>query len=91
VQEAQGERPPREPQLDEQGRARGVGRRKTSTAVAWIWRGEGRVLVNQKPVDEYFRDIMTRWVLLGAEQQAKRCAAAAHLGRGGACGPLAPW
>lgn len=60
IQEQQADKAPRQPQIDAQGRARGVGRRKTSTAVVYIFPGEGRVLVNQQPVDQYFCDIMTR-------------------------------
>ncbi len=31
-----------------------TGKRKTSIARVWILPGEGRILVNNKPVDEYF-------------------------------------
>ena len=31
-----------------------TGKRKTSIARVWIFPGEGRILVNKKPVDEYF-------------------------------------
>ena len=31
-----------------------TGKRKTSIARVWILPGEGRILVNKKPVDEYF-------------------------------------
>lgn len=40
--------------VDEWGRARGVGRRKTSTAVAWLVEGEGEVLVNGKSLAQFF-------------------------------------
>lgn len=44
-----------EPQVvDEWGRARGVGRRKTSSAVVWLVEGEGEVLVNGKSLTQFF-------------------------------------
>lgn len=49
-----------EPQIDSEGRAKAVGKRKTSTAVAWIWPGSGVVTVGKKCVTEYFFDIPFR-------------------------------
>jgi small subunit ribosomal protein S9 len=40
--------------IDELGRSKGVGRRKTSSAVAWLVEGEGEVLVNGKSLSQYF-------------------------------------
>lgn len=40
--------------VDEWGRARGVGRRKTSSAVAWLVEGDGEVLVNGKSLAQFF-------------------------------------
>ncbi|KAF2683607.1 hypothetical protein K458DRAFT_339586 [Lentithecium fluviatile CBS 122367] len=40
--------------VDEWGRAKGVGRRKTSSAVAWLVEGEGEVLINGKSLPQYF-------------------------------------
>lgn len=40
--------------IDDLGRARGIGRRKASTAVAWLVDGEGEVLINGKSLSEYF-------------------------------------
>jgi small subunit ribosomal protein S9 len=40
--------------VDEWGRARGVGRRKTSSAVAWLVEGEGEVLINGKSLSQFF-------------------------------------
>lgn len=40
--------------IDEWGRAKGVGRRKTSSAVAWLVEGEGEVLVNGKSLVQFF-------------------------------------
>ncbi|KAF2443015.1 hypothetical protein P171DRAFT_455913 [Karstenula rhodostoma CBS 690.94] len=43
------------PQLvDDWGRARGVGRRKTSSAVVWLVEGEGEALVNGKSLSQFF-------------------------------------
>ncbi|KAF6266150.1 ribosomal protein S9/S16-domain-containing protein [Scenedesmus sp. NREL 46B-D3] len=49
-----------EPKLDHLGRAHAVGGRKTSTAQVYVWRGSGRVLVNRKPLDAYFPDLLMR-------------------------------
>ena len=46
--------------LDELGRARGVGRRKASTAVAWLVDGEGEVLINGKSLSQYFGRVRHR-------------------------------
>ena len=46
--------------IDELGRARAVGRRKASTAVAWLVDGEGEVLINGKTLSEYFGRIRHR-------------------------------
>ncbi|KAF1914761.1 ribosomal protein S5 domain 2-type protein [Ampelomyces quisqualis] len=40
--------------IDELGRAKGVGRRKTSSAVAWLVEGEGEALINGKSLSQYF-------------------------------------
>ncbi|OLN84442.1 37S ribosomal protein S9, mitochondrial [Colletotrichum chlorophyti] len=46
--------------LDKFGRALGVGRRKTSTARAWVVEGTGEMLVNGKPLNEAFGRIHDR-------------------------------
>ena len=46
--------------IDELGRARGVGRRKASTAVAWLVDGEGEVLINGKSLTDYFGRVRHR-------------------------------
>ncbi|PGH03914.1 hypothetical protein AJ80_08616 [Polytolypa hystricis UAMH7299] len=48
------------PTLDENGRARGIGRRKTSSAVAWLVEGEGEVLVNDKSILQLFPRVHDR-------------------------------
>ena len=50
----------KEPLVDAEGRAKAVGKRKTCTAVAWIWPGSGLVTVGKKPLTEYFFDIAYR-------------------------------
>lgn len=45
---------PAPPTLDEMGRARGRGKRKTSSAVVHLVEGEGEVLVNGKTLSEVF-------------------------------------
>ena len=46
--------PLREQELDAQGRAYATGRRKDATARVWLVPGSGKIIVNDKPVDEYF-------------------------------------
>lgn len=41
----------------------GTGRRKTSTARVFLSRGQGRILVNGKPLDEYFGRVTSRMVV----------------------------
>ncbi len=42
------------PRLDALDRAYATGRRKTSVARVWLQAGEGRIVVNEKEVHEYF-------------------------------------
>lgn len=46
--------------LDEMGRARGVGRRKTSHATVWLVEGEGKVLINGKNIVQVFPRVHDR-------------------------------
>lgn len=46
--------------VDELGRAKGVGRRKTSWAYVWVVDGEGEVLVNDRPLTQMFGRIHDR-------------------------------
>jgi len=41
----------------------GTGRRKTSTARVFLASGKGRILVNGKPLDEYFGRVTSRMVV----------------------------
>ena len=43
-----------EPKLDNLGRAYATGRRKESVSRVWIKRGNGKVIVNGKTIDQYF-------------------------------------
>lgn len=61
--------------VDEWGRARGVGRRKTSSAVAWLVEGEGEVLVNGKSLTQFFGRLHHResavWALKATQRLDK--------------------
>ncbi|KAL9094195.1 MAG: hypothetical protein Q9165_003610 [Trypethelium subeluteriae] len=46
--------------IDQFGRARGMGRRKTSSAVAWVVEGDGEVMVNGKSLSQAFGRIHDR-------------------------------
>ncbi|KAL2259599.1 hypothetical protein VTK26DRAFT_6689 [Humicola hyalothermophila] len=46
--------------IDRFGRALGVGRRKSSTARAWVVEGDGQVLVNGRTLAEYFGRVHDR-------------------------------
>ncbi|RUS18098.1 ribosomal protein S9/S16-domain-containing protein [Endogone sp. FLAS-F59071] len=47
-------------ELDDMGRAYGLGRRKESSARCWLVEGEGKMLVNGKELDEYFARLIDR-------------------------------
>jgi small subunit ribosomal protein S9 len=46
--------------VSEQGIAHGVGRRKTAVSRVWLREGSGHIMVNKKPFDMYFPDILRR-------------------------------
>ena len=48
------EKQPVLPKIDSLGRSYATGRRKTSVARVWIKPGNGRMVVNKKPIDDYF-------------------------------------
>lgn len=54
------DRQPSPKTLDEMGRGMGVGRRKTSSAVAWVVEGEGEVMINSKSLTEAFSRVHDR-------------------------------
>lgn len=41
--------------IDDKGRAYGTGRRKNASARVWIMPGKGKVTVNGRPINEYFK------------------------------------
>jgi len=61
--------------LDVFGRVHGLGRRKTSVANVWVLEGDGRVLVNGKPLAEVFDRVHDResavWPLLSTGRMGK--------------------
>ena len=58
--------------VDEFGRARGVGRRKTSSAIAWVVEGDGELMINGKNLSQVFGRIHDResaiWALKATER-----------------------
>ena len=54
----------RVPQLDEFGRSVGIGRRKAATAKAYVVRGDGHALVNNRQLNDYFVKIKDREAVL---------------------------
>jgi ribosomal protein S9 len=63
---------PRPSVIDEWGRSKGVGRRKTSAAVAWIVEGEGEVLVNGKTLAQKFGRLHDRESAIWALKSTQR-------------------
>jgi small subunit ribosomal protein S9 len=61
--------------IDRFGRALGVGRRKSSTARAWVVEGEGEVLINGKPLTDAFARVHDResaiWALKATDRVDK--------------------
>jgi small subunit ribosomal protein S9 len=62
-------------ELDEWGRARGIGRRKTSSAVAYLVEGEGEVLINGEALSTFFGRLHHResavWALKATQRLDK--------------------
>lgn len=58
--------------VDEFGRAKGVGRRKTSSAVVWLVEGEGEVLVNGKTLPQFFGRLHDRESAMWALKATQR-------------------
>lgn len=48
------------PELDSQGRSIAVGRRKSASAKCYTVRGEGLILINDRPLNDYFVNIKDR-------------------------------
>lgn len=49
--------------LDAQGRAYGTGRRKNATARVWVKPGSGKVIINKKPIENYFARPVLRMIV----------------------------
>ena len=49
--------------LDAQGRAYATGKRKDAVARVWIKPGPGNIVVNEKPIDNYFARPVLRMIL----------------------------
>ncbi|EAQ26565.1 MULTISPECIES: 30S ribosomal protein S9 [unclassified Roseovarius] len=54
---------PREPQRDSLGRSYATGKRKDAVARVWIKPGSGKVVVNGKPMKEYFARPVLQMIL----------------------------
>ena len=53
----------REPQRDSLGRSYATGKRKDAVARVWVRAGTGKVIVNDKPVEEYFARPVLQMIL----------------------------
>ena len=54
---------PREPVRDDLGRSYATGKRKDAVARVWIKPGSGKVVVNGKPINEYFARPVLQMIL----------------------------
>ncbi len=54
---------PAKPKLDAQGRAYATGRRKDATSRVWVKRGKGKITINGKPIETYFRRSVLRMLV----------------------------
>ena len=57
------EAPKYEKKIDTQGRAYATGKRKDAVARVWIKPGPGQIVVNEKPVEQYFARPVLRMIL----------------------------
>ena len=67
--------PVRESEIDDRGRAYGRGGRKTAAARVWIQPGLGQVVVNRKPLEEYFARLSDRSKILEPLVATETCGA----------------
>ena len=72
AQPAAPEAPVHVQKLDAQGRAYATGKRKDAVARVWIKPGPGKIVVNQRPVDQYFARPVLRMILQQPLQVANR-------------------
>lgn len=63
VQPKQFEPMHREPQIDKLGRAYATGKRKNAIARVWIKKGTGKIIVNDKPHQNYFARPVLKMIL----------------------------
>ena len=66
------EAPKHERKVDAQGRAYATGKRKDAVARVWIKPGGGQIVVNQRPVEQYFARPVLRMILQQPLQVANR-------------------
>ncbi len=66
------EAPKHERKVDAQGRAYATGKRKDAVARVWIKPGPGKIVVNERPVDQYFARPVLRMILQQPLQVANR-------------------
>ncbi|HAU29719.1 MAG TPA: 30S ribosomal protein S9 [Rhodospirillaceae bacterium] len=52
-----------QPKIDNLGRAYATGKRKNSIARVWVKPGSGRVVVNSRPIEEYFARATLRMII----------------------------
>ena len=81
--------PPLEPKIDDLGRSYATGRRKNSVARVWIKPGSGKVVVNGKPMDAYFKQSVLCMILsqpLVVSEQEQRYDIVATANGGGLSG-----
>ena len=57
------EAPRYEKKVDAQGRAYATGKRKDAVARVWIKPGPGQIVINEKPVEQYFARPVLRMIL----------------------------
>ena len=63
TQAAQAEQPKHVQKLDKQGRAYATGKRKNAVARVWIKPGSGKIIVNTKPVEQFFARPVLRMMI----------------------------
>src|SRR6186713_172270 len=61
--QAQPEQPKHVQKIDKQGRAYATGKRKNAVARVWIKPGSGKIVVNTKPVEQFFARPVLRMMI----------------------------
>lgn len=57
---------PAKPVIDDKGRAYGTGRRKDAVARVWVFPGTGKIIVNGKTQEDYFKRATQRLIIAQA-------------------------